>query len=73
MTILVYDRLSQVQSLYKRIIAEKDNQALYPLPADHLLSLVYYNVYRALVSNVAVLGLDLGKSSPNLYWGDCRL
>ncbi|RVX70023.1 hypothetical protein B0A52_06194 [Exophiala mesophila] len=31
----------------------------YTLPADHLLTLVYYNVYRALVANIAVLGLDL--------------
>lgn len=29
-----------------------------PLPADHLLTLVYYNVLRALVSNTYSLGLD---------------
>ncbi|ETN37946.1 uncharacterized protein HMPREF1541_07569 [Cyphellophora europaea CBS 101466] len=32
---------------------------LYPMPADHLLTLIYYNVYRALIQNIAILGLDL--------------
>ena len=31
---------------------------LYPLPADHLLTLVYYNVLRAFVSNTYLLGLE---------------
>ena len=31
----------------------------FPLPADHLLSLVYYNVYRGILQNIAILGLDL--------------
>lgn len=31
-----------------------------PLPADHLLTLVYYNVMRACVSNILCMGLDPG-------------
>lgn len=36
-----------------------DTKAMYQLPADHLLSLVYYNVYRAFVANMTLLGLDI--------------
>jgi hypothetical protein len=44
-------------------------KALYQLPADHLLTLVQYNVLRAFVSNALCLGLDpdricSGLSSP---------
>ncbi len=35
-----------------------DIKTLYPLPADHLLSLIYYNVYRAFISNMQLLNLD---------------
>jgi hypothetical protein len=31
---------------------------LYPLPSDHLLTLVHYNVLRAFISNAICLGLD---------------
>jgi hypothetical protein len=43
---VMHERLQRVNALHERILAEKDSRALYPLPADHLLSLVYYNVYR---------------------------
>jgi hypothetical protein len=33
-------------------------KALFPLPADHLITLVHYNVLRAFVSNALCLGLD---------------
>jgi len=33
-------------------------KALYPLPVDHMLTLIYYNVLRAFVSNALCLGLD---------------
>ena len=59
MTELLGDRLSEIQTLYQRIMRERDSSWMYPLPADHLLTLVYYNVYRALIANVAILGLDL--------------
>ena len=59
MTALLGDRLSEVQALHERIEKERNSSWLYPLPADHLLTLVYYNVYRALIANVAILGLDL--------------
>ncbi len=56
MTELMGDRLCEIRTLHQRITTERD---LYPLPADHLLTLVYYNVYRALIANVAILGLNL--------------
>lgn len=40
---------------------------LYPLPADHLLSLIYYNVYRGLLQNIAILGLDLDLMTTDEY------
>jgi hypothetical protein len=46
---------------------ELDTAWLHPLPADHLLSLVYYNVCRALISNIAILGLDLNLMSTEDY------
>ncbi|KAL2425969.1 hypothetical protein ABEF95_008123 [Exophiala dermatitidis] len=36
-----------------------DNSVFLPPPRDHLICLVHFNVYRAFVSNVALLGLDL--------------
>jgi hypothetical protein len=36
-----------------------DRRRLYPLSSGHLLSLIYYNVFRALVSNMRLLDLDL--------------
>jgi hypothetical protein len=39
----------------------------YPLPADHLLSLIYYNVYRGLLQNIAILGLDLDLMTTDEY------
>ena len=48
-------------------MVERDSRAVYPLPADHLLTLVYYNVYRALIQNAAVLNLDLGLMSSDDY------
>ena len=40
---------------------------LNPLPADHLLSLIYYNVYRGLLQNIAILGLDLDLMTTDEY------
>ena len=56
---LLHERLGEVKVLHERINRERDSSWQYPLPADHLLTLVYYNVYRALIANVAILGLDL--------------
>lgn len=42
----------------KSLIAHADTAIFYPLPADHLLSLIYYNVWRALVRNSQLLRLD---------------
>lgn len=44
---------------------ENDTSWLYPLPSDYLISLVYYNVYRALIFNIGLLGLDF-----NLMYSD---
>ena len=40
----------------------------FPFPIDHhLISLIHYNVYRALISNIDLLGID------NLVHGDCDI
>jgi hypothetical protein len=45
---------------FEELLAESvDSRKLYPLSSDHLLSLIYYNVFRALVSNMRLLNLDL--------------
>lgn len=36
-----------------------DRRRLYPLSFGHLLSLIYYNVFRALMANMRLLDLDL--------------
>jgi len=48
-----------VKDLAEKLQNERENAWLYPISSDHLISLVYYNVYRALISNVHLLGLDL--------------
>lgn len=65
LNVLTKDRKSQILKLYWKIMEEKEHG--YPLPADHLLSLVYYNVYRALVANVRALGLDLDLMATDDY------
>lgn len=67
MTMLLDERLLEVGALHQRISKERDSSWLYPLPADHLLSLVYYNVYRALIANVAILGLNLDLMATDDY------
>jgi hypothetical protein len=44
-----------------------NTKPLYPLPADHLLSLIYYNVYRGILLNIAILGLDLDLMTTDEY------
>ena len=45
---------------FEELLSESiDKRSLYPLSGDHLLSLIYYNVFRALVSNMRLLNLDL--------------
>jgi Domain of unknown function (DUF3425) len=67
MTEFLSERISEVKTMYQRIVKERDSSWLYPLPADHLISLVYYNVYRALIANVAILGLDLDLMTTDDY------
>lgn len=43
------------------------SQELHRLPADHLLSLIYYNVYRGVLQNIAILGLDLNLMMTDEY------
>ncbi|KIX06206.1 uncharacterized protein Z518_04181 [Rhinocladiella mackenziei CBS 650.93] len=57
--VLLENRLVEIRDLAARLQNERDNAWLYPLPGDHLISLVYYNVYRALIANTEMLGLDL--------------
>ncbi|ETI28297.1 hypothetical protein G647_00746 [Cladophialophora carrionii CBS 160.54] len=64
--VLLEDRLVSIKDLAEKSTTEDADQSdLYKLPADHLISLVYYNVYRALIANVHLLGLDL-----NLMYSD---
>ncbi|EXJ64366.1 hypothetical protein A1O7_00702 [Cladophialophora yegresii CBS 114405] len=64
--VLLEDRLVSIKELAEKSTQDgPDDATLYKLPADHLISLVYYNVYRALISNVHLLGLDL-----NLMYSD---
>ncbi len=57
---LVENRVVEIEDVAERMqnLAEA-NAWMYPLPSDHLITLVYYNVYRALIANVEALGLDL--------------
>ncbi|KAI1629163.1 hypothetical protein EDD37DRAFT_644927 [Exophiala viscosa] len=57
--VLLENRLAQIKDLAGRLQIERENAWKLTLPADHLISLVYYNVYRGLLANVEVLGLDL--------------
>jgi hypothetical protein len=57
--VLLENRLVSIKELAEKMKTNPDNAYMYQLPADHLISLVYYNVYRALISNVQMLGLDL--------------
>ncbi|KAJ9609171.1 hypothetical protein H2200_006943 [Cladophialophora chaetospira] len=57
--VVLENRLVTIKELAGRLVQDRDNANVYKLPADHLISLVYYNVYRALISNVHLLGLDL--------------
>lgn len=57
--VLLENRVVPVRSLAEQLANDQDNAWMYPLPSDHLISLVYYNVYRALIANVQMLGLDV--------------
>ena len=63
--VLLENRLVDTKDLAERIQYDRDNASMYQLPADHLISLVYYNVYRAMITNMGLLGLDL-----NLMYSD---
>ena len=58
-------RISYAQTVLQLEAANRRIQ--YPLPADHLLSLIYYNVYRGLIQNIAILGLDLDLMTTDEY------
>jgi hypothetical protein len=57
--VLLENRLVEIKEVAVKLQNDRDNAWMYPLPSDHLISLVYYNVYRALITNVETLGLDL--------------
>ncbi|OAL40060.1 hypothetical protein AYO20_00478 [Fonsecaea nubica] len=57
--VLLENRLAIVKDIGEKLLRDQDNAWMYPLPSDHLISLVYYNVYRAFISNTHLLGLDL--------------
>ncbi|KIW35060.1 uncharacterized protein PV07_01783 [Cladophialophora immunda] len=57
--VLLENRLVSIKDLAEKLVTDRDNAWMYPLPSDHLISLIYYNVYRALISNCHMLGLDL--------------
>lgn len=40
----------------QRLQSHTDPSSHFALPADHLISLIYYNVYRGLLQNIAILG-----------------
>ncbi|KIW73197.1 hypothetical protein PV04_01333 [Phialophora macrospora] len=63
--VLLEGRVVSIKTLAGKWAQDPDHADMYKLPADHLISLVYYNVYRALISNVHLLGLD-----PNLMYSD---
>lgn len=44
---------------FLRKVDREPPSSMYRMSADHLLSLMYYNVFRALVRNVQSLGLDM--------------
>ena len=52
-------QLSLAEFLYRKCASH--------LPADHLLSLVYYNVFRALASNITLLKLDFERVCNDVY------
>jgi hypothetical protein len=57
--VLLEDRIVTSKELMEKLNEYGDKVAMYSLSADHLISLVYYNVYRALLMNVNTLGLDI--------------
>jgi hypothetical protein len=52
---------------FEELLSESIGRKLYLLPSDHLLSLIYYNVFRALVSNLRFLNLDLKSMEADDY------
>ncbi|KAK5560072.1 hypothetical protein LTR46_001822 [Exophiala xenobiotica] len=57
--VLLETRLYAIKGLAARLEKEQDDSWQTPLSSDHLISLVYYNVYRGLLANVELLGLDI--------------
>ncbi|KIW15335.1 hypothetical protein PV08_05381 [Exophiala spinifera] len=57
--VMFENRMRSIEDLARRLQQERDYSWHTPLSSDHLITLVYYNVYRALLSNVEMLGLDL--------------
>src|SRR6266516_953787 len=53
---------------FGQVVSEYVNcDMTYRLPADHLLSLIYYNVFRAFVSNIEWLGLSFERMCLDEY------
>lgn len=57
--VVLENRLIEIKDLAEKWQNECNAAWMFPFSSDHLISLVYYNVYRALISNVHILGLDL--------------
>jgi len=49
---------SYVRTSLSKQLATANSRFLYPLPADHLLTMIYYGVYRAFVSNIQIMGFE---------------
>lgn len=58
-------RISYAKTVLQLEASKRQHQ--YSLPADHLLSLIYYNVYRGCIQNIAILGLDLDRMALDEY------
>jgi Domain of unknown function (DUF3425) len=59
MALIVERRPAFFKAFQEQVLQRVDPNSLCPLSADHLLSLIYYNVHRALIANLNMLGLDL--------------
>lgn len=53
--------------LEESLIRSLDMPSPYRLPVDHLLNLVYYNVFRGLSRNTRALHLDIGRMTSREY------
>lgn len=56
-----YEDLPEVQNFLKRTTAPRSNiesRVIFPLSSDHLLTLIQYKVFGAIVANALCLGID---------------